>query len=77
MFGIFKRAFCYIFIYIFPGDASINQSLSTWLKCTGSGASRDRVLGVIPHDVYVVGTQESSTTEKDWVSQLKAGLKGR
>ncbi|XP_052218774.1 phosphatidylinositol 3,4,5-trisphosphate 5-phosphatase 2A-like isoform X2 [Dreissena polymorpha] len=57
------------------GDASINQSLSTWLKCTGSGASRDRVLGVIPHDVYVVGTQESSTTEKDWVSQLKAGLK--
>ncbi|WAR28340.1 SHIP2-like protein [Mya arenaria] len=57
------------------GDASLNQSLSTWLKCTGSGTSRDRVLGVIPHDVYVVGTQESSMTEKDWVNQLKAGLK--
>lgn len=57
------------------GDASLNQSLSTWLKCTGAGRSRDRVLGVIPHDMYVVGTQESTMTEKDWVNTLKAGLK--
>ncbi|XP_060553619.1 phosphatidylinositol 3,4,5-trisphosphate 5-phosphatase 2-like isoform X2 [Ruditapes philippinarum] len=57
------------------GDASLNQSLSTWLKCTGAGKCRDRVLGVIPHDMYVVGTQESSMTEKDWVNTLKAGLK--
>jgi hypothetical protein len=46
------------------------------LKCTGAGKCRDRVLGVIPHDMYVVGTQESSMTEKDWVNTLKAGLKG-
>ncbi|KAL4219720.1 Phosphatidylinositol 3 [Mactra antiquata] len=57
------------------GDAALNQSLSTWLKCTGSGKCRDRVLGVIPHDLYVIGTQESSMTEKDWVNTLKAGLK--
>ncbi|KAH3722035.1 hypothetical protein DPMN_064984 [Dreissena polymorpha] len=57
------------------GNAAMNNCFSTWLKCMGSGASRDRVLGVIPHDVYVVGTQQSSTSEKDWVSRLKAGLK--
>ena len=58
------------------GDASPNQSLSTWLKCSGSGKSRDRVFGVIPHDMYVIGTQETSMTEKDLVNTLKAGLKG-
>lgn len=57
------------------GDASPNQSLSTWLKCSGSGKSRDRVFGVIPHDMYVIGTQETSMTEKDLVNTLKAGLK--
>ena len=60
----------------FIGDASPNQSLSTWLKCSGSGKSRDRVFGVIPHDMYVIGTQETSMTEKDLVNTLKAGLKG-
>ena len=62
---------------VFSGDASPNQSLSTWLKCSGSGKSRDRVFGVIPHDMYVIGTQETSMTEKDLVNTLKAGLKGK
>lgn len=32
-------------------------------------------MGVIPHDLYVIGTQESSLTEKDWVNCLKAQLR--
>ena len=70
--SVIKGLYC----ILFKGDASPNQSLSTWLKCSGSGKSRDRVFGVIPHDMYVIGTQETSMTEKDLVNTLKAGLKG-
>ncbi|KAL3848064.1 hypothetical protein ACJMK2_018947 [Sinanodonta woodiana] len=56
-------------------DTTSNYPLTTWLKCSGAGKSRDRVLGVIPHDLYVIGTQETAMTEKDWVNTLKAGLK--
>ncbi len=29
----------------------------------------------IPHDIYVIGTQESALSDKDWVNTLKASLK--
>ncbi|KAK3776324.1 hypothetical protein RRG08_039910 [Elysia crispata] len=57
------------------GKSAPCESLKYWLKCDGEGKSKDRVLSRLPHDVYVIGTQESAMTEKDWINTIKAGLK--
>ncbi|GFN73980.1 hypothetical protein PoB_000048600 [Plakobranchus ocellatus] len=57
------------------GKSAPCESLKFWLKCNGEGKSKDRVLSRLPHDVYVIGTQESAMTEKDWINTIKAGLK--
>ncbi|CAE1280019.1 SHIP2 [Acanthosepion pharaonis] len=58
------------------GNAPFTESLSSWVRCQGAGKIREPlVMGVIPHDLYVFGTQESSLTEKDWVNCLKAQLR--
>ncbi|GFR86334.1 phosphatidylinositol-3,4,5-trisphosphate 5-phosphatase 2 [Elysia marginata] len=57
------------------GKSAPCESLKYWLKCNGEGKSKDRVLSRLPHDVYVIGTQESAMTEKDWINTIKAGLK--
>ena len=49
-------------------------SLGSWLKSQGIGKERSRAVGLIPHDLYVIGTQESALTEKDWVNRIKASL---
>ena len=46
----------------------------SWLKSEGTGKSRSSALATVPHDMYVIGTQESSQTEKDWVNKIKACL---
>lgn len=52
------------------------SSINSWLRCNGTGKLRDpQVLGVIPHDMYVIGTQESALTEKDWVNFVKNHIK--
>ena len=33
------------------------------------------MLHPIPHDLYVIGTQESSMQEKEWIDHLKSTLK--
>ena len=30
-----------------------------------------KIFGHIPYDLYVIGTQESAMTEKDWVNFIK------
>ncbi|KAK3094659.1 hypothetical protein FSP39_004619 [Pinctada imbricata] len=58
------------------GDSQPTASINSWLKCNGNGKARDpQVLGVIPHDLYVIGTQESAMTEKDWVNFVKNHIK--
>ncbi|RUS69396.1 hypothetical protein EGW08_022841, partial [Elysia chlorotica] len=57
------------------GKSAPCESLKYWLKCNGEGKSKDRVLSRLPHDIYVIGTQESAMTEKDWINTIKAGLK--
>ncbi|XP_029635939.1 phosphatidylinositol 3,4,5-trisphosphate 5-phosphatase 2A-like isoform X1 [Octopus sinensis] len=58
------------------GTAPFTESLNSWVRCQGAGKIREPlVMGVIPHDLYVIGTQESSLTEKDWVNCLKAQLR--
>ncbi|XP_055867771.1 phosphatidylinositol 3,4,5-trisphosphate 5-phosphatase 2-like isoform X2 [Biomphalaria glabrata] len=57
------------------GKSAPVESLKFWLKCNGEGKSKDRTLSRLPHDIYVIGTQESGMTEKDWINTLKAALK--
>uniref|UniRef100_K1QQH2 phosphatidylinositol-3,4,5-trisphosphate 5-phosphatase n=1 Tax=Magallana gigas TaxID=29159 RepID=K1QQH2_MAGGI len=58
------------------GDSQPMSSINSWLRCNGTGKLRDpQVLGVIPHDMYVIGTQESALTEKDWVNFVKNHIK--
>ncbi|XP_059169069.1 phosphatidylinositol 3,4,5-trisphosphate 5-phosphatase 1-like [Physella acuta] len=57
------------------GKSAPVESLKFWLKCNGEGKSKDRTLSRLPHDIYVIGTQESGMTEKDWINTLKAAMK--
>ncbi|KAH9514603.1 Phosphatidylinositol 3,4,5-trisphosphate 5-phosphatase 2A [Bulinus truncatus] len=57
------------------GKSAPVESLKFWLKCNGEGKSKDRTLSRLPHDIYVIGTQESGMTEKDWINSLKVQLK--
>ncbi|XP_077987739.1 phosphatidylinositol 3,4,5-trisphosphate 5-phosphatase 1-like isoform X2 [Glandiceps talaboti] len=56
------------------GDAMPNNKMQSWFRCEGSGKSLDSNVGMMPHDLYVIGTQESSLSERDWVNKLKKEL---
>ncbi|XP_074658174.1 phosphatidylinositol 3,4,5-trisphosphate 5-phosphatase 2-like isoform X2 [Tubulanus polymorphus] len=57
-------------------DSQPEWNLSTWLKSQGTGKTRDHCLLQISHDIYIIGTQESALTEKEWASRLKNSLEG-
>lgn len=58
------------------GSSPPPQNLNLWLLGVGKGKVRDpKVFSRIPHDVYVIGTQESALTDKDWINTLKSVLK--
>ncbi|XP_028400181.1 phosphatidylinositol 3,4,5-trisphosphate 5-phosphatase 2A-like isoform X2 [Dendronephthya gigantea] len=51
--------------------------IESWLKCNGTGEKRisDQIMEVVGHDIYAIGTQESSVGEANWVSKIKRTLK--
>ena len=49
-------------------------NLVPWLRSDGAGKKRNSVLSMIAHDIYVVGTQESSVSERDWIYKIRALL---
>ncbi|XP_071165133.1 phosphatidylinositol 3,4,5-trisphosphate 5-phosphatase 2-like isoform X5 [Mytilus edulis] len=54
------------------GDKAPTQNISSWLQCHGRGKIMDhKIFGHIPYDIYVIGTQESAMTEKEWVNFIK------
>ena len=53
------------------GDKAPVQSICTWLQCHGRGIVVDQNIYAHPYDIYVIGTQESAMTEKDWVNFIK------
>ncbi|KAK7090622.1 phosphatidylinositol 3,4,5-trisphosphate 5-phosphatase 2-like isoform X2 [Littorina saxatilis] len=57
------------------GKSTPTNTLKFWLRCWGEGKSKDRTLSRLPHDMYVIGTQESGMADKDWINTLKATLK--
>ncbi|XP_030837928.1 phosphatidylinositol 3,4,5-trisphosphate 5-phosphatase 2B isoform X1 [Strongylocentrotus purpuratus] len=56
------------------GDAPPPNCITTWLTCQGDGKTRDSRLVYMPHDLYVIGTQESTLSERDWVNRLKVEI---
>ena len=47
------------------------SQLQSWLISQGDGKTRDPSIAMMPHDIYVIGTQESSLSERDWLNRIK------
>ncbi|XP_051873683.1 phosphatidylinositol 3,4,5-trisphosphate 5-phosphatase 1 isoform X2 [Pristis pectinata] len=57
------------------GNASPPADIRSWFQCRGQGKTRDDTAADIPHDIYIIGTQEDTQGEKEWVELLKSTLK--
>ncbi|NWW74980.1 SHIP2 phosphatase, partial [Climacteris rufus] len=57
------------------GSTPPPRSLASWLTSRGLGHTQDETTACIPHDIYVVGTQENSLGDREWVEFLRASLK--
>uniref|UniRef100_A0A8B9BF03 phosphatidylinositol-3,4,5-trisphosphate 5-phosphatase n=1 Tax=Anser brachyrhynchus TaxID=132585 RepID=A0A8B9BF03_9AVES len=57
------------------GSAPPPRSLASWLTSRGLGRTQDETTACIPHDIYVIGTQENSLGDREWVEFLRASLK--
>ncbi|POI29058.1 hypothetical protein CIB84_007193, partial [Bambusicola thoracicus] len=57
------------------GSTPPPRSLASWLTSRGLGHTQDETTACIPHDIYVIGTQENSLGDREWVDFLRASLK--
>ncbi|XP_055502093.1 phosphatidylinositol 3,4,5-trisphosphate 5-phosphatase 1 isoform X1 [Leucoraja erinacea] len=57
------------------GNASPPTDIRSWFQCRGQGKTQDDTAADIPHDIYIIGTQEDTQGEKEWVELLKSTLK--
>uniref|UniRef100_K7FW42 phosphatidylinositol-3,4,5-trisphosphate 5-phosphatase n=1 Tax=Pelodiscus sinensis TaxID=13735 RepID=K7FW42_PELSI len=57
------------------GSAPPPRSMASWLTSRGLGRTQDETTACIPHDIYVIGTQENSLGDREWVEFLRASLK--
>ncbi|XP_067898054.1 phosphatidylinositol 3,4,5-trisphosphate 5-phosphatase 1 isoform X2 [Heterodontus francisci] len=57
------------------GNASSPTDIRSWFLCRGQGKTRDDTAADIPHDIYIIGTQEDTQGEKEWVELIKSTLK--
>uniref|UniRef100_A0A803V214 phosphatidylinositol-3,4,5-trisphosphate 5-phosphatase n=1 Tax=Ficedula albicollis TaxID=59894 RepID=A0A803V214_FICAL len=57
------------------GSTPPPRSLASWLTSRGLGRTQDETTACIPHDIYVIGTQENSLGDHQWVEFLCASLK--
>lgn len=57
------------------GNASPPQNITSWLQSKGQGKTRDDTANKIPHDIYVIGTQEDPLGEKDWIDTVRGALR--
>ena len=48
--------------------------LQPWLRSDGLGKKRNKTLGMIPHDMYIIGTQESALSDKEWTNRIRSIL---
>uniref|UniRef100_A0A8D0G4C1 phosphatidylinositol-3,4,5-trisphosphate 5-phosphatase n=1 Tax=Sphenodon punctatus TaxID=8508 RepID=A0A8D0G4C1_SPHPU len=57
------------------GSTPPPRSIASWLTSRGLGQTQDETTASIPHDIYVIGTQENSLGDREWVEFLRASLK--
>lgn len=63
---------------IFPqltGNAGPPSNIKSWFQCKGQGRTRDDTADHIPHDIYVIGTQEDPLSEREWSDTVKGMLR--
>ncbi|XP_045150265.1 phosphatidylinositol 3,4,5-trisphosphate 5-phosphatase 1 [Echinops telfairi] len=56
------------------GNAPPPKKITSWFLSKGQGKTRDDSADYIPHDIYVIGTQEDPLGEKEWLETLKHSL---
>ncbi|XP_047231890.1 phosphatidylinositol 3,4,5-trisphosphate 5-phosphatase 1 isoform X2 [Girardinichthys multiradiatus] len=57
------------------GNASPPGDINSWFHCKGLGKTQDDTANHIPHDVYVIGTQEDPLGEREWSDIVKNVLR--
>lgn len=57
------------------GNAAPPLNISSWFHCKGQGKTRDDSAEHIPHDIYVIGTQEDPLGDREWVETVKRTLR--
>ncbi|GCB71098.1 hypothetical protein scyTo_0010930 [Scyliorhinus torazame] len=57
------------------GSAPPPKIMASWLISKGLGKTLDETTVTIPHDIYVIGTQENSVADKEWVDFVRGSLK--
>lgn len=57
------------------GNAGSPHNISSWFQCKGQGKTRDDTADHIPHDFYVIGTQEDPLGEREWADTVKGVLR--
>uniref|UniRef100_A0A8C8AJ85 phosphatidylinositol-3,4,5-trisphosphate 5-phosphatase n=1 Tax=Otus sunia TaxID=257818 RepID=A0A8C8AJ85_9STRI len=56
------------------GAAPPPKKITSWFLSKGQGKTRDDTADYIPHDIYVIGTQEDPQGEKEWLETLRHSL---
>lgn len=57
------------------GNAGPPHNISSWFQCKGQGRTQDDTADHIPHDFYVIGTQEDPLGEREWADTVKGVLR--
>ncbi|XP_036426263.1 phosphatidylinositol 3,4,5-trisphosphate 5-phosphatase 1 isoform X1 [Colossoma macropomum] len=57
------------------GNANPPHNISSWFQSKGQGKTRDDTANHIPHDIYVIGTQEDPLGEKEWIDTVRSTLR--
>lgn len=63
-----------VFDLLIKGAAPPPKKISSWFLSKGQGKTRDDTADYIPHDIYVIGTQEDPQGEKEWLETLRQSL---
>lgn len=66
-----------VFVGTWNMGSVVPPGVESWLKCNGSGETikEQEFIETVGHDIYAIGTQESSVGETAWISNLKSVLK--
>uniref|UniRef100_A0AAQ5Y0L2 phosphatidylinositol-3,4,5-trisphosphate 5-phosphatase n=1 Tax=Amphiprion ocellaris TaxID=80972 RepID=A0AAQ5Y0L2_AMPOC len=57
------------------GNAGPPHNINSWFQCKGQGKTQDDTADHIPHDFYVIGTQEDPLGEREWAETVKGVLR--